>query len=114
MIRRPPRSTRTDTLFPYTTLFQSDWRYRVCTPACKDDSPTGRQMELLLKNSGLGRSHARFCAKSRWFYALKNRLFIPGCKPPRLVPAGPEGHTSELQPLMRRQYPASALKKNIR
>src|SRR3546814_19083224 len=28
MIRRPPRSTRTDTLFPYTTLFRSN----VCTP----------------------------------------------------------------------------------
>src|SRR3546814_7412931 len=26
MIRRPPRSTRTDTLFPYTTLFRSDWK----------------------------------------------------------------------------------------
>src|SRR3546814_3334581 len=26
MIRRPPRSTRTDTLFPYTTLFRSDYR----------------------------------------------------------------------------------------
>src|SRR3546814_9183966 len=26
MIRRPPRSTRTDTLFPYTTLFRSQWR----------------------------------------------------------------------------------------
>src|SRR3546814_9293683 len=26
MIRRPPRSTRTDTLFPYTTLFRSCWR----------------------------------------------------------------------------------------
>src|SRR3546814_12228723 len=26
MIRRPPRSTRTDTLFPYTTLFRSHWR----------------------------------------------------------------------------------------
>src|SRR3546814_17638120 len=26
MIRRPPRSTRTDTLFPYTTLFRSYWR----------------------------------------------------------------------------------------
>src|SRR3546814_15069352 len=25
MIRRPPRSTRTDTLFPYTTLFRSQW-----------------------------------------------------------------------------------------
>src|SRR3546814_12932929 len=29
MIRRPPRSTRTDTLFPYTTLFRSDGRHRV-------------------------------------------------------------------------------------
>src|SRR3546814_17145238 len=32
MIRRPPRSTRTDTLFPYTTLFRSlwnDWGWRV-------------------------------------------------------------------------------------
>src|SRR3546814_8323413 len=26
MIRRPPRSTRTDTLFPYTTLFRSRWK----------------------------------------------------------------------------------------
>src|SRR3546814_20555683 len=32
MIRRPPRSTRTDTLFPYTTLFRS----RPCTPPCFD------------------------------------------------------------------------------
>src|SRR3546814_14178354 len=29
MIRRPPRSTRTDTLFPYTTLFRSSPEYRV-------------------------------------------------------------------------------------
>src|SRR3546814_17268759 len=29
MIRRPPRSTRTDTLFPYTTLFRSAERHRV-------------------------------------------------------------------------------------
>src|SRR3546814_8559189 len=28
MIRRPPRSTRTDTLFPYTTLFRSHFRYK--------------------------------------------------------------------------------------
>src|SRR3546814_19295620 len=27
MIRRPPRSTRTDTLFPYTTLFRSPWKH---------------------------------------------------------------------------------------
>src|SRR3546814_5934707 len=32
MIRRPPRSTRTDTLFPYTTLFRSRRRRRYCSP----------------------------------------------------------------------------------
>src|SRR3546814_7046519 len=35
MIRRPPRSTRTDTLFPYTTLFRSRYcSYRRCAPRC--------------------------------------------------------------------------------
>src|SRR3546814_15633887 len=33
MIRRPPRSTRTDTLFPYTTLFRSD------SPSCRRSKP---------------------------------------------------------------------------
>src|SRR3546814_16347481 len=33
MIRRPPRSTRTDTLFPYTTLFRSRARRRACVRA---------------------------------------------------------------------------------
>src|SRR3546814_1197995 len=33
MIRRPPRSTRTDTLFPYTTLFRSELHEGRCRPA---------------------------------------------------------------------------------
>src|SRR3546814_5745208 len=37
MIRRPPRSTRTDTLFPYTTLFRSDIPIRIY------DSHPGRE-----------------------------------------------------------------------
>src|SRR3546814_1949314 len=32
MIRRPPRSTRTDTLFPYTTLFRSPLAWKRCRP----------------------------------------------------------------------------------
>src|SRR3546814_11944578 len=36
MIRRPPRSTRTDTLFPYTTLFRSGGRLRVVLPQLFD------------------------------------------------------------------------------
>src|SRR3546814_11552443 len=44
MIRRPPRSTRTDTLFPYTTLFRSDvpiWRGDVETLRAKLGVPEG-------------------------------------------------------------------------
>src|SRR3546814_19796381 len=37
MIRRPPRSTRTDTLFPYTTLFRSRWRIPFWAVVLVDD-----------------------------------------------------------------------------
>src|SRR3546814_2476462 len=39
MIRRPPRSTRTDTLFPYTTLFRSDLRRDQCRVLLRDRHP---------------------------------------------------------------------------
>src|SRR3546814_5673415 len=39
MIRRPPRSTRTDTLFPYTTLFRSPWRPPTAPPPRCSRSP---------------------------------------------------------------------------
>src|SRR3546814_14572523 len=45
MIRRPPRSTRTDTLFPYTTLFRSSWE-------ASDALPSRRP--ALLDNAGTG------------------------------------------------------------
>src|SRR3546814_8607796 len=47
MIRRPPRSTRTDTLFPYTTLFRSKH-----TPSCQDawHNRCGRTSGLSLKS----------------------------------------------------------------
>src|SRR3546814_5345148 len=51
MIRRPPRSTRTDTLFPYTTLFRSDVFYKV------DDE------NYLILFTRLGRQEAAFKAK---------------------------------------------------
>src|SRR3546814_5685106 len=47
MIRRPPRSTRTDTLFPYTTLFRSlvTWRrHDVRWEACDDARELGRHI----------------------------------------------------------------------
>src|SRR3546814_16580693 len=53
MIRRPPRSTRTDTLFPYTTLFRSnvfDW-YAATTPGVIPSSATqGREGRVKSKS----------------------------------------------------------------
>src|SRR3546814_13669491 len=46
MIRRPPRSTRTDTLFPYTTLFRSGiWK---AGRTLFDLGPTDREVSLLI------------------------------------------------------------------
>src|SRR3546814_11092988 len=44
MIRRPPRSTRTDTLFPYTTLFRS----------CNDSGPFRVELGLIIGMNGIG------------------------------------------------------------
>src|SRR3546814_12782686 len=51
MIRRPPRSTRTDTLFPYTTLFRSSADPREAVPA--------------RRAAWLHRRHSRACALAR-------------------------------------------------
>src|SRR3546814_14798702 len=59
MIRRPPRSTRTDTLFPYTTLFRSG-------PRARKTSTAGRRRRI---GAGLGRSQAKGKARARPFEA---------------------------------------------
>src|SRR3546814_3625792 len=81
MIRRPPRSTRTDTLFPYTTLFRSVWCRRAgggkdCFVATKACFP---------------RTMSKCCRRERR--------------------ARSEEHTSELQSLMRISYAVFCLKK---
>src|SRR3546814_4995052 len=85
MIRRPPRSTRTDTLFPYTTLFRSLTAYFAVTMSC------GMQVHIEL--------------------AVEQRLGLilrKGCRPRS------EEHTSELQSLMRISYAVFCLKKKNR
>src|SRR3546814_10099248 len=52
MIRRPPRSTRTDTLFPYTTLFRSPYRCRGATGGVVQGA--GRRMGRVMKIRFLG------------------------------------------------------------
>src|SRR3546814_7075780 len=101
MIRRPPRSTRTDTLFPYTTLFRSSWT---------------RRLARLWRSRGRRR---RSCevghAKSVWIWrrivsriAAARSLDSPGSV---TVLLRSEEHTSELQSLMRISYAVFCLKK---
>src|SRR3546814_8385215 len=54
MIRRPPRSTRTDTLFPYTTLFRSYFRLGAISV-----SPDGRYLAFAVDDNGSERFEAR-------------------------------------------------------
>src|SRR3546814_2923470 len=96
MIRRPPRSTRTDTLFPYTTLFRSssDVGRRLGHKCASDqgaDSDVPRQ-------SGLESS--RGCQRRRSSLDFHKSTLIRS-----------EEHTSELQSLMRISYAVFCLKK---
>src|SRR3546814_6461954 len=62
MIRRPPRSTRTDTLFPYTTLFRSNYSYRTSTNAGFGNEPL-----LYMKDYGVLDLRAGFgSSDGRW------------------------------------------------
>src|SRR3546814_9256684 len=90
MIRRPPRSTRTDTLFPYTTLFRSP-RPALAAPG---------------RGAGLGRRRPR---------PLRHRRVRAGAAavPQSRVLTRSEEHTSELQSLMRISYAVFCLKKKI-
>src|SRR5881396_4100704 len=66
MIRRPPRSTRYETLFPYTTLFRSDPRRMGRCPAAECRSPSDRSEEHTSELQSLRTiSYAVFCLKKK-------------------------------------------------
>src|SRR3546814_4381047 len=95
MIRRPPRSTRTDTLFPYTTLFRS--RRSPSTTRCtRMRSASGSPVET--------RSNAKTAGTPRVRYRA-------AASAQRLPARRSEEHTSELQSLMRISYAVFCLKK---
>src|SRR3546814_14671329 len=71
MIRRPPRSTRTDTLFPYTTLFRSPWTW--FNPA-RGNSPTKLGRPYSENSSGESVSRP-------WMISLGNPSLPPGNGP---------------------------------
>src|SRR3546814_10075393 len=113
MIRRPPRFTRTDTLFPYTTLFRSprarrrlsrastrhplDHRHAPQHPDGESDADRGPRRDRHPRRRHVRR---RLCARPRT--GGRARLHLR----PRS-----EEHTSELQSLMRISYAVFCLKK---
>src|SRR3546814_3136264 len=107
MVRRPPRSTRTDTLCPYTTLFRSVERGEdalVGDLAVKHDFAIAGALELF--EDDLIHTAARI-NQSRGNNGERTTFFdIASCTDERS-----EEHTSELQSLMRISYAVFCLKK---
>src|SRR3546814_8056614 len=111
MIRRPPRSTRTDTLFPYTTLFRSEIRQAGADqasgpaaglPAHRDGRSQRVRPHLGLRERRRPREEARGDAGRSRLAGLSEALGRAGRS---------EEHTSELQSLMRISYAVFCLKK---
>src|SRR3546814_9226358 len=108
MLPRPPRSTRTDTLFPYTTLFRS-WRNPVCYHAPhsqRSDSPSAPSQE---HNADRRRSaeRRRQCPTTA---SPQETGWMPSAQGPSEKCTRSEEHTSELQSLMRISYAVFCLK----
>src|SRR3546814_5517975 len=96
MIRRPPRSTRTDTLFPYTTLFRSI------------------SLLPLRRNFGCQASDVAWCSSRAATMSLESlssvEVDLNCARRPSSIERSEE-HTSELQSLMRISYAVFCLKK---
>src|SRR3546814_7801155 len=103
MIRRPPRSTRTDTLFPYTTLFRSSWLPPFSAGFSSRDGCT---VETLKERSRCSRKYPAITASM-----VQRRLREANGRECHLSLPRSEEHTSELQSLMRISYAVFCLKK---
>src|SRR3546814_4808612 len=109
MIRRPPRSTRTDTLFPYTTLFRSIQKaeMKVPTATAKVAAKCSPLPTLLMPKSMTPRKPASRKKAVNTSYAIRG----PTIGPARSEKTRSEEQTSELQSLMRISYAVFCLKK---
>src|SRR3546814_9580891 len=105
MIRRPPRSTRTDTLFPYTTLFRSAAVTHPERPGLRLVRPQGRDHAL---QHGC---HGRLACARRVHHIQVQAQQDQRRGRGRVAASRSEEHTSELKSLMRISYAVFCLKK---
>src|SRR3546814_1547060 len=103
MIRRPPRSTRTDTLFPYTTLFRSKL---ICAPRPSPVFTACSTQYSLMTGSMPG-----MAASTRLTWVLGSAPNAVAAPENSFDCERSEEHTSELQSLMRISYAVFCLKK---
>src|SRR3546814_17111742 len=95
MIRRPPRSTRTDTLFPYTTLFRSRLLFIRCRLRMVNAEDQDRRQQAWNADGNEVEPQRQFGAHKHTNHDRRRS----------------EEHTSELQSLMRISYAVFCLKK---
>src|SRR3546814_8137416 len=114
MIRRPPRATRTDTLFPYTTLFRSPSRSADAPPRSWRPAPTQPPLHAMVAGCCTHRFRRRVPGTAAYHFTSSSiacrrltemRDGAMGCLDKS------EEHTSELQSLMRISYAVFCLKK---
>src|SRR3546814_3655612 len=121
MVRRPPRSTRTDTLVPYTTLFRS---VEVGVNRRAADLDVDRRWRTKVENLADdvgGRERKRHAGKfqrqllAQFAYVVGRRLVLLAERDLDIaVLRRSEEHTSELQSLMRISYAVFCLKKKTK
>src|SRR3546814_8063364 len=108
MIRPPPRSTRTDTLFPYTTLFRSE--SAALRPAEAQSARTAHRFP-----GSAGKVHRARGPQEAETGRRDDDLRLPQlCAVWEKGPGRSEEHTSELQSLMRISYAVFCLKKKTK
>src|SRR3546814_2535350 len=115
MLRRPPRSTRTDTLFPYTTLFRSSDLTEIERRSLLDRDITRFDSEPWTPGPRLDRARIAIVTTAG-LSRQGDRSFTLDSADYRVIPSGTdlrrsEEHTSELQSLMRISYAVFCLKK---
>src|SRR3546814_2401182 len=112
MIRRPPRSTRTDTLFPYTTLFRSLEAWNKKLLAEGKDPVNSRRVTNIGTFRAYVEAYLRANPRIHQQMTLLVRQLAPGADGlPLQIYCRSEEHTSELQSLMRISYAVFCLKK---